>query len=74
MALYDTKEKEDRVFIPKEEYKMLLDRSTRVEVVLLQMEADKYMSIEEVKRILAPYSFMPKETKDDLEDAFGYTE
>ena len=73
MALYD-KEKEDRVFVPKWEYRQLLDRSTRVDVVLAEMAADKYMSVEEVRRILAPYADKQDETKDDLADALGYTE
>jgi len=74
MALYD-KEKEDRTLIPKWEYRQLLDRSTRVDVVLAEMEADRYMTIEEVRRILAPHKCVDiPPAKDDLADALGYTE
>ena len=77
MAIYD-KEREDRVMIPKWEYRALRDTATRVDVVLAEMEADRYMTIEEVKRILAPhrekqYAEIPP-THDDLTDALGYTE
>lgn len=77
MAIYD-KEREDRVMIPKWEYRALRDTATRVDVVLAEMEADRYMTIEEVKRILAPhrekeYTELPP-AQDDLTDALGYTE
>ena len=77
MAIYD-KEREDRVMIPKWEYRALRDTATRVDVVLAEMEADRSMTIEEVRRILAPhrekqYAEIPP-AKDDLADALGYTE
>lgn len=77
MAIYD-KEREDRVMIPKWEYRALRDTATRVDVVLAEMEADHYMTIEEVKRILAPHrekQYMEiTPTQDDLTDALGYTD
>ena len=80
MAIYD-KEREDRVMIPKWEYRALRDTATRVDVVLAEMEADRYMTIEEVKRILAPHlekqytnDLKDVETMDTLADALGYTE
>ena len=48
MAIYD-KEREDRVMIPKWEYRALRDTATRVDVVLAEMEADRYMTIEEAE-------------------------
>lgn len=74
MAIYE-KEKEDKVFIPKWEYRALRDIATRVDVVLAEMEANRYMTIEEVKRILAPHKCVDiPPAKDDLADALGYTE
>ena len=74
MAIYD-KEREDRVMIPKWEYRALRDIATRVDVVLAEMEANRYMTIEEVKRILAPHKCVTiPPAKDDLADGLGYTE
>lgn len=77
MGIYK-EDKEDKVFIPKWEYRALRDIATRVDVVLAEMEADRYMTIEEVKRILAPhrekqYAEIPP-AQDDIADALGYTE
>ena len=80
MGIYK-EDKEDKVFIPKWEYRALRDTATRVDVVLAEMEADRYMTIEEVKRILAPHrekqytnDIRDVETMDTLADALGYTE
>ena len=77
MGIYK-EDKEDKVFIPKWEYRALRDIATRVDVVLAEMDADRYMTIEEVRRILAPhrekeYTELPP-AQDDLADALGYTE
>lgn len=74
MGIYK-EDKEDKVFIPKWEYRALRDIATRVDVVLAEMEADRYMTIEEVKRILAPHKCVSiPPAQDDLADALGYTE
>lgn len=71
----------DKIMIPQWEYRKLRDTATRVDVVLSEMEANRYMSIEEVKRILAPHcekqytnDLKDVETMDTLADALGYTE
>ncbi len=71
----------DKIMIPQWEYRKLRDTATRVDVVLSEMEADRYMSIEEVKRILAPHrekeytnDLKDVETMDTLADALGYSE
>lgn len=71
----------DKIMIPQWEYRMLRDTATRVDVVLNEMDADRYMTIEEVRRILAPHrekeytnDLKDVETMDTLSDALGYTE
>lgn len=66
----------DRIMIPQWEYRKLRDVATRVDVVLDLMAADKYMSIDDVKRILAPHKSVEYTTADDLAtvDPMGYTE
>lgn len=71
----------DKIMIPQWEYRLLRDTATRVDVVLNEMDADRYMTIEEVRRILAPHrekeytnDLKDVETMDTLSDALGYTE
>ena len=52
MALYD-KEREDRVMIPRSLYDMLRDVYTRRNVVLETVNAEKYMDVKDICRMLA---------------------
>lgn len=91
MALYDRdKEKEDRVFIPKWEYRALRDTATRVDVLAAEIEAEEAydqkqgykaessLYTNKIKRILGldrkKAYTTDIVTQDDLADAFGYTE
>lgn len=62
----------DKIMIPQWEYKQLHEIAVRVNVVLEQMDADKYMSVDDVKRILAPHRAW--ETVDETDEALSYTE
>lgn len=67
----------DKIMIPQWEYRRLRDIATRVDVVLGEMEADQFLRVEDIKRILAPHRENPAaqiETADDLADVLDYTE
>lgn len=91
MAIYEkAKKEEDRVFIPKWEYRALRDIATRVDVLKAVIEAEEahdkergftgttFIYTDKIKLYLG---FDRKKeyttgivTEDDLIDAFGYTE